>query len=136
MTCRKPAAILLLSLLCAAGCGGSERPAKSASEGDGEAASAGDEDATGASEGGDDAASEGTESAETARKPRCDDGTCTPCGSSLCPSGWYCDEGAKGGPACGWLPECAQKPSCACVKRAFSDCACEDQGGAAHLTCS
>src|SRR5688500_3063523 len=47
----------------------------------------------------------------------CADGTCTPCGDGLCPNGWYCDETAKGGAACSWLPECAKKPGCACVER-------------------
>jgi hypothetical protein len=68
-------------------------------------------------------------------KPSCDDGTCSPCGDALCPSGWYCDESAPGGPACGWLPECASKASCACVKRAFSGCSCEEQAGSAHVRC-
>jgi hypothetical protein len=68
-------------------------------------------------------------------KATCDDGSCTPCGEALCPLGWYCDESATGGPACGWLPECAQKPGCACVKRALPACACEEKAGAAHLSC-
>src|SRR5262245_31432126 len=38
-----------------------------------------------------------------AKRAACDDGTCTQCGDAQCPIGWYCDESAKGGPACGWL---------------------------------
>lgn len=68
-------------------------------------------------------------------KATCDDGSCTPCGGALCPLGWYCDETAAGGPACGWLPECAQKPGCACVKRVLAACSCEEKAGAAHLSC-
>jgi hypothetical protein len=77
---------------------------------------------------------------DTATEPEthrisCDDGTCSPCGDGICPSGWYCDEGAKGGPACGWLPECAQKPSCACLTRVLSGCSCEEKQGGLHLSC-
>jgi hypothetical protein len=70
-----------------------------------------------------------------ASKPACDDGTCTLCGDAQCPIGWYCDESAKGGPACGWLPECARKPTCACVKKAFANCSCEERDGSPHVTC-
>jgi hypothetical protein len=78
----------------------------------------------------DEASSSTSEDAEipVAKKPACDDGTCTLCGDSQCPTGWYCDESAKGGPACGWLPECAKKPTCACLKRVFSG-GCEERNG-------
>lgn len=123
-------AALALFGACAAGCGGSDKPVESPA---GEPASEGA--ASEAAEAAGDGDSE-TEAAETApRKASCDDGTCSPCGEALCPSGWYCDERAPGGSACGWLPECAQKPTCACIKRAFSACSCEDSGGIAHLTC-
>jgi hypothetical protein len=66
----------------------------------------------------------------------CSDGTCSTCGSGLCPSGWYCDESAKGGPACGWLPQCAQKSSCGCMTKVLgSGCSCSDQGSGLHVTC-
>lgn len=65
----------------------------------------------------------------------CSDGTCTPCGDGLCPNGWYCDESAKGGPACSWLPECAKKPGCACVEHALSSCSCEERDGGQHVSC-
>ena len=52
--------------------------------------------------------------------------------SAQCPTGWYCDENAKGGPACGWLPECAKKPTCACVKRVFSG-SCEERNGGLYV---
>lgn len=80
-------------------------------------------------------ASEESEAASEAPAPACSDGTCTPCGDGLCPNGWYCDESAKGGPACGWLPECAKKPGCACVERALSGCSCEERDGGQHVTC-
>lgn len=72
---------------------------------------------------------------EAPRRPSCDDGTCTPCGDGICPSGWYCDENAQGGPACGWLPACAKKPSCACLTRALSGCRCEERQGGLYLNC-
>ena len=66
----------------------------------------------------------------------CDDGTCSACGAGICPAGWYCDESAKGGPACGWLPACAQKSSCACVTAKLgSSCACSEQSAGLHVTC-
>jgi hypothetical protein len=81
-----------------------------------------------------DATSEGEATTE-APVPACSDGTCTPCGDGLCPNGWYCDETAKGGAACSWLPECAKKPGCACVERALSGCSCEERDGGPHVTC-
>jgi hypothetical protein len=124
-------ALLFSSLLLA--CGGSTPAADSPSSAEeGSSASGGDTESGSSDAAGDDG--EGSAPAEP-EKPRCDDGTCSPCGDALCPSGWYCDESAPGGPACGWLPECASKASCACVKRAFSGCSCEDQGGSAHVRC-
>lgn len=114
----------------AAGCGGSEKPAASADGADsssdqrqGDVESAGTE------------SDPGDADEAPAQKANCDDGTCAPCGEALCPSGWYCDESAPGGAACGWLPECAKKPGCACVKKAFAGCSCDDGGGIAHLSC-
>ena len=74
---------------------------------------------------------------EEAPKPGlCDDGTCSPCGSGMCPTGWYCDESAKGGAACGWLPQCAQKASCGCLTKVLgSVCSCSEQGSGLHVTC-
>jgi hypothetical protein len=66
----------------------------------------------------------------------CDDRTCSPCGNGVCPSGWYCDESASGGPACGWLPRCAQKSSCSCLTGKLGPgCKCSEQGGGLHVTC-
>lgn len=114
----------------AAGCGGSEKPAASADSAESGAPS-GDADTESAD------AESGEASAEEAPPPKasCDDGTCSPCGDALCPTGWYCDKSAPGGAACGWLPECAKKPGCACVKKAFSGCSCEDSGGVAQVSC-
>ena len=129
MTVRSARAFGLALLAFAAGCGGSEKPAASAESADSSAPS------------GSEAESADTESGEAsteeapAPKASCDDGTCSACGDALCPSGWYCDQSAPGGAACGWLPECAKKPGCACVKKAFSGCSCEDSGGIAHLSC-
>ena len=85
----------------------------------------------------DDATDEDSAREEAAPKAApCDDGTCSPCGSGICPSGWYCDESAAGGPACGWLPSCAQKSSCACLTAKLgSSCSCREQAGGLHVTC-
>lgn len=82
-----------------------------------------------------DDAPEGDE-ASPAATPRCADGTCLACGSGLCPKGFYCDEKAPGGPACGWLPECAQSASCACVKQALgSSCTCTEGPAGPSVSC-
>jgi hypothetical protein len=117
-----------LPLLLGLGCGGSERAPTSPAQGREHAEAGGDPKPAHEDEGSD------TSSTRAARPATCDDGTCTPCGDALCPSGWYCDETAPGGPSCGWLPECAQKSGCACVKKALG-CACEEKGGAAHIVC-
>jgi hypothetical protein len=64
------------------------------------------------------------------RGPSCDDGTCSLCGSGICPTGWYCDETAPGGAACAWLKECAEKATCGCVTKVLgSTCKCRDDSG-------
>lgn len=64
------------------------------------------------------------------RGPSCDDGTCSLCGSGICPTGWYCDETAPGGAACAWLKECAEKTTCGCVSKVLgSTCKCRDDSG-------
>jgi len=76
------------------------------------------------------------EPAEAPKAALCDDGTCSPCGGGVCPSGWYCDESASGGPACGWLPRCAPKASCACLSgKLGAGCKCSEQDGGLHVTC-
>lgn len=68
--------------------------------------------------------------------PSCDDGTCFRCGDSICPKGFYCDKDARGGPACSWLPACAEAPSCSCVQQALgSGCSCEEEGGGVIVDC-
>jgi hypothetical protein len=113
-------------------CGGSSPEAATAdhTDGDDKSATREQDDSSSAESGSGDDEGEGTVAA--ARRPACDDGTCTPCGDAQCPLGWYCDESAKGGPACGWLPECAKKPTCACVKRVFSG-SCEERGGGLYV---
>jgi hypothetical protein len=115
----------LIATLAWTACGGGSTPeAATAESSDGEErrASRGSDDDESTSSTSD------ADEASVAKKPACDDGTCTLCGDAQCPIGWYCDESAKGGPACGWLPECAKKPTCSCVKRVFSDCV-EKNGG-------
>ncbi len=119
---------LALLIGCAAGCGGSEKPAETAGEKTPAHQSSSDSS--------DDASTSADESAAPEpKRATCADGTCTPCSDALCLTGWYCDESAHGGPACGWLPECAGKAGCGCVKKALG-CACEEKSGAAHVTCS
>jgi hypothetical protein len=124
-------ALLLVSLLL--GCGGSTGAAESPSSGERESSKSGDDSES--TSGGESESDATSDAPAVAEKPSCDDGTCTPCGDALCPSGWYCDESAPGGAACGWLPECASKASCSCVKRVFSECSCEDRAGSAHVRC-
>ena len=74
--------------------------------------------------------------AAEAPAPRRDDGSCFECGDGLCPQGFYCDRGASGGPACSWLPDCAKKPTCACLVRALGkSCSCEDSSGGPTVSC-
>ena len=74
--------------------------------------------------------------AAQAKGPNCDDGTCSPCGSGICPTGWYCDEKASGGGACSWLAECAEKPSCGCVTRVLgASCKCREENGGLKVAC-
>lgn len=110
-----------------AGCGGGTKPAESSASGA--------EPREAAPEATSKESSDEGKSAPTApARAACDDGTCSPCGDALCPTGWYCDETAPSGPSCGWLPECAQKTGCACVKKVLG-CACEEKAGGAHVSC-
>jgi hypothetical protein len=115
----------------AGACGGSEANAGTAAKSAHEASSA-DRDETASESDAPDAPTE-----EEAPKARpCDDGTCSACGSGVCPTGWYCDESATGGPACGWLPQCAQKNSCGCLTGKLGpSCKCSEQAGGLHVTC-
>jgi hypothetical protein len=73
---------------------------------------------------------------ESAPVDPCADGTCFSCGKSLCLTGWYCDETAKGGAACSWQPECAKSPSCRCLIKVLGEgCSCKEDGGAPHVSC-
>jgi hypothetical protein len=71
--------------------------------------------------------------AEEAAPPACADEGCFPCGAGFCPVGFYCDEGASGGPACSWVQDCARKAGCDCVGRALRGSRCESEGGGAHV---
>jgi hypothetical protein len=119
----------LTAWLFAAACGGSAPEAQAPEQGsDGEKTESRDD--------GDESTPDeraGAEDAPAPKRAACDDGTCAPCGNALCPSGWYCHESAKGGPSCGWLPECAKKPTCACVKRVFSG-SCEERSGGLYVS--
>jgi len=121
--------VAMTSVGCAVGlgCGGGAPEPASARSSDTEA----EGPASGSPDEGSPSASDPGEAA-VAKRAACDDGSCTPCGDSQCPAGWYCDESAKGGPACGWLPECAKKPTCACVERAFS-ASCEERNGGLYV---
>lgn len=72
-------------------------------------------------------------SPEKSKAATCDDGTCSPCGNGICPSGWYCDEKAG---ACSWLTECADKATCGCVTRVLgSACKCREEAGGLKVAC-
>jgi hypothetical protein len=121
---------LTTALAWAAACGGGAATGKGPEHADAPA-----DEQTASSDEGTDSGSEDEEITSAAPAPSCSDGTCSPCGDGLCPSGWYCDETAKGGAACSWLPECTKKPGCACLERALPGCSCEEQGGGEHVNC-
>jgi hypothetical protein len=113
-------------------CGGG-----SAAAGGGEPKSAHDSPATedGSSDGAEASEDAVTESADSEKSSAstCDDGTCTMCGTSLCPTGWYCDEKLS---ACSWLPACVDKHTCACVTRVLgSSCKCREDSGGLKVAC-
>ena len=119
----------MTTALLAAACGGSEPEAKGPS---GKATAASDV----ASERAETKAAE----AEPEEKPqptakRCADGTCFACGAGYCPNGFYCDESAKGGALCSWLPNCTGKSGCGCLGRTLTTCKCEDAQGGPHVRC-
>ena len=119
--------LLTLTLLFVVSCGGAaatESPTKTAHEAsDAEPESSSDGEAE-------------SEAPPPKKAAACDDGTCSPCGPGMCPTGWYCDESAPGGAACGWLPECAKKSSCGCLTAKLgSSCKCSEQAGGLHLSC-
>ena len=128
-------ALLLLLLLpqCGGGSAAGSDPKSAADSGDGAEQSAASE---GSSDGDDDDAASASAADDKPRGPSCDDGTCSLCGSGICPAGWYCDENASGGAACSWLTECADKPSCACITRVLgSSCKCREEGGGLKVSC-
>lgn len=123
---RKKSVILCVAALatffCACGGGqagpGAHSPGESG-EADGEGAGLGESGARGTPE------------------SRCADDACFVCGEGLCPRGYYCDGDASGGPACGWLPECAQKATCDCVTGVLgASCRCEERDGGVFVECS
>ncbi len=130
-------ALVLLLPQCGGGtaAGGSPKSAADGSqdsedsgEGSGEDSATQNDDGT--------ASSESSSTASKSRGVNCDDGTCSKCGSGICPAGWYCDEKASGGGACSWLTECADKPSCACVTRVLgASCTCREEGGGLKVAC-
>ncbi|RYZ05522.1 MAG: hypothetical protein EOO73_19935 [Myxococcales bacterium] len=123
-------AVLLLVAGCGAGSSSGAEP-KSAAD-----ATNADESEAAPSSGGGDEASEAAEASSKPAGPSCDDGTCSQCGSGICPAGWYCDEKASGGAACSWLAECAEKATCGCVTRVLgSACKCREEGGGLKVAC-
>jgi hypothetical protein len=122
--------ISLIVSLVAAACGGGSTPEPATAE------SSDSEEHQKSGDSNDDekssASAADSKEVPVAKRPACDDGTCTLCGDAQCPTGWYCDESAKGGPACGWLPECAKKPTCACVKKVFPG-GCEERNGGLYV---
>jgi hypothetical protein len=123
------ALVLLITGCGGPGSGGSEGKAKSASD----AASSADDGAAERDEQPSEDADADEAGAEKPNTASCDDGTCSPCGDGICPSGWYCDEKAG---ACSWLPECADKVSCSCVTRVLgAACKCREEAGGLKVTC-
>ncbi|MFO7181178.1 MAG: hypothetical protein DIU78_020930 [Pseudomonadota bacterium] len=125
--------MVLLSSALGGGCGAGGTPEPASpddTEGDASAFDDGG-DAEGSERA---AASDDEETAEAAPAPVCDDGSCSPCGNGLCPVGWYCDEDA--GPACSWVPECARRTSCDCLRRVLgAECTCNEHGPVPVVSC-
>ena len=131
-----------LALVLLPGCGSgpatSEEPKSAANEPGGSAESGrrARDGGSAASPDADEAAASSSGASESSGAPSCDDGTCSKCGSGICPAGWYCDEKASGGSACSWLAECAEKPTCACVTRVLgSSCKCREESGGLKVNC-
>jgi hypothetical protein len=124
--------VVQLSLcLWVAACGGSATPEPRSADHSEPAESSSSKDGDH-----DSGADEPSDAAESAPADPCADGTCFSCGKSLCLSGWYCDESAKGGAACSWQPECAKSPSCRCLTKVLGEgCSCKDEAGAPHVSC-
>jgi hypothetical protein len=120
---------LFVGLLCFVGaCGGGTKP---------EVHSGGETPAR--ESGGMDSAENGAADVAPAapRLPSCEDGTCFTCGETICMAGFYCDADAPGGAACSWLPACAERGACGCLKRELgAECRCEERSGGPHVTCS
>jgi hypothetical protein len=131
-----PLCLLLLVLLPQCGGGGSTGGSEPKSPANGESGDSGDDNESSADADGDEDSGPSAQESKP-RGPNCDDGTCSLCGSGICPSGWYCDEGASGGPACSWLTECADKPSCGCITRVLGPaCKCREEGGGLKVSCN
>jgi hypothetical protein len=80
--------------------------------------------------------SESRSASEKSKGLSCDDGTCSLCGSGICPAGWYCDEKVGGSGACSWLTECPEKPTCGCITRVLgSSCKCREENGGLKVAC-
>lgn len=110
-------AVLLLAVGCAAGAAGPG--AKSAD---------GSDPVPGESEG---TASSGPQ------LPSCDDGSCFPCGDTICLPGYYCESTGEN-TGCAWSGKCAEKASCACLASQLANdpaCRCEERDGHAFVTC-
>jgi hypothetical protein len=121
-----PVFFMLLGVLGACAGGSESTPGANSAE-----ESSSDSDEEGATE--EDSSSASPEA--EAKLPVCSDEGCLPCGKSLCPAGFYCDETAPQGPACSWLPECPEA-ECACLKRTLpSSCSCEATGPGATVKC-
>jgi hypothetical protein len=130
-----PVLLLLLFALPQCGSGTGAEP-RSAANHQGDSESDGDSDGESSESGADDDDAPAGRADDKPRGPNCDDGSCSLCGSGICPSGWYCDENASGGAACSWLTECADKPTCGCITRVLgSSCKCREEGGGLKVSC-
>lgn len=129
---------LVLLPQCGGGAASSDtaKSAADATKGSADASDAASDTAKTDSDETEESSSSSSAASEKAKGPSCDDGTCSKCGSGICPAGWYCDEKASGGGACSWLAECAEKPTCGCVTRVFgASCKCREEGGGLKVAC-
>jgi hypothetical protein len=75
---------------------------------------------------------DGADSTVGAPRDPCASGTCTHCGDAVCLAGFYCEEAVS---ACGWVPECADIPSCDCLQTYLAGCDCDERSGGVFISC-
>jgi hypothetical protein len=122
LSCLVPSRWLALGCCLATGCGGGAQSTPGAHDAHGEEAVASSDTSSGTDE----------EVQSSKSVDPCTSGTCTRCGDAVCLTGFYCEESVS---ACGWVPECAESPSCSCLGKYLDGCSCDERAGGVYVTC-